>query len=63
MPRTVYHPDSGAFEVYATEDEKEMDNLRKENKKLREQIAKNESAVASILKALGKNGISIDIGE
>ena len=63
MPRTVYHPDSGAFEIYATEDEKEMDSLRKENQKLREQIDKTESMVASIAKALNKQGIDINIGE
>ena len=59
MPRTVYHRDSGAFEVFATDDEIRMDNLRKENDKLKEMLSKTEFMLSRIESAMSQQGISV----
>ena len=59
MPRTVYHADSGAFEVFATDDEIRMDNLRKENNQLKEMLQKAEFMLSRMESTMTKQGMSI----
>ena len=60
MPRTVYHRDSGAFEVFTTDDEIKMENLRKENERLQDMLDKAEFMLSRIESTMNQQGVSID---
>ena len=60
MPRTVYHPDSGAFEVFATEDEKRMDALKRENAELKTLLDRATFALSRIENTIRENGMDVD---
>ena len=59
MPRTVYRPNSGAFEVFATEDEIQMENLRKNNQRLKAMLDQAEFTLSRIETAMSRQGIEI----
>lgn len=59
MPRTVYHPESGAFEIFPTEDELAMENLRRENARLKEMLEQANFQMDRISRALESNGIPV----
>ena len=59
MPRTTYHPDSGAFEVFATDEEIRMEGLRSENERLRAELDETKKEVDKILEAIRKGGLKV----
>lgn len=60
MPRTVYHRDSGAFEVFATDDEIKMESLRKENEQLRQMLNRTNFMLSRIESSMSQQGMNLD---
>ena len=59
MPRTVYHKDSGAFEIFATDDEIKMENLRKENEQLRQMLNQTNFTLSRIESSMNQQGMNL----
>lgn len=52
MPRTRYHRDSGAFEIFATDDEVRMERLQRENDEMKFMLSQ-------IMRAMGSLGMDL----
>ena len=59
MPRTVYRRDSGAFEIFATDDEIKMENLRKENEQLRQMLNQTNFMLSRIESSMNQQGMNL----
>lgn len=59
MPRTKYLRGSGAFEVFATDDEIKMDRLQRENESLRSSLDRAEFLLSRIETTLQQRGIAL----
>lgn len=53
MPSRIIHPDTGFIEFNKTESEIEIDNLKIDNKKLREEVESIKSMIREMLKEAG----------
>ena len=59
MPRTVYRKDSGAFEIFATDDEIKMESLRKENEQLRQMLNQTNFMLSRIESSMSQQGMNL----
>ena len=60
MPRSVYHRDSGAFEIFATDDEIRMENLRRENEQLKQMLNQTNFMLSRIESSMSQQGMNLN---